>query len=80
MQITHSNKFPVPVSTATLKFDKLLQMPSDSLSESIIFQNFLGSMPQTPSMRTSHTMSESMLASRTLTMMTSLAVPPFSKV
>ena len=31
-----------------LKGDQSLKMLSDLISESIIFQNFLGSMPQTP--------------------------------
>ena len=32
----------VPVSTGTSKVDKLLKMPSDSISEGVIFQHFLG--------------------------------------
>ena len=45
MQIIHFKKFCVPVSTGTSKVDKLLKMPSDSISEGIIFQNFLEGMP-----------------------------------
>ena len=41
-------KFSVPVSTGTSKVDKLLKMPSDSISEGVIFQNFLGGMPPDP--------------------------------
>ena len=41
MQIIHL-KFFVPVSTGTSKVDKLLKMPpADSISEGIIFQDFL---------------------------------------
>ena len=45
MQIIHFKKFCVPVSTGTSKVDKLLKMNSDSISEGVIFQNFLGDMP-----------------------------------
>ena len=45
---SHFKKFCVPVSTETLKVDKLLKMPSDSISEGVIFQNFLGGIPQIP--------------------------------
>ena len=48
MQIIHFKKLSVPVSTGTSKVDKLLKVPSDSISEGVIFQNFLGGMPQTP--------------------------------
>ena len=48
MQIIHFKKFYVPVSTRTAKVDKLLKMPSDSISEGVIFQNFLGGMPPDP--------------------------------
>ena len=48
MQIIHFKKFSVPVFTGTLKIDKLLKMPSDSISEGVIFQNFLGACPQIP--------------------------------
>ena len=48
MQIIHFKTFSVPVSTGTSKVDKLLKMPSDSISESVIFQNFLGGMPPDP--------------------------------
>ena len=42
MQIIQFKKFSVPASTETSKVDKLLKMPSDSISEGVIFQNFLG--------------------------------------
>ena len=48
MQIIHFKKFSVPVSTGTSKVDKLLKMPTDSISEGVIFQNFLGGMPPDP--------------------------------
>ena len=88
MQITHFKKFCVPVSTGTSKVDKLIKILSDSISEGVIFQNFLGGMPpDTPSagwacfvcLCASHTMSINMPASPTSTMMTGLAVPPFQK-
>ena len=41
-------KFCVPVFTGALKGDQSLKMPSDSISESVIFQNFLGGMPPDP--------------------------------
>ena len=50
MQIIHFKNFSVPVSTGTSKVDKLLKMPSDSISEGVIFQNFLGGhAPRPPS-------------------------------
>ena len=81
MQIIHFKKFCVPVSTGTSKVDKLL---SDSISEGVIFQNFLGgACPQTclvlacfACLCASHTMSVNMPASPTSTMMTGLVVPP----
>ena len=42
MQIIHFKKFSVPVPTGTSKVDKLLKMSSDSISEGVVFQNFLG--------------------------------------
>ena len=48
MQIIHFKKFCVPVATVTSKVDKLLKMPSDSISEGVISQNFLGGMPPCP--------------------------------
>ena len=48
MQIIHFKKFCVSVSTGTSKVDKLLKMPPDSISEGVIFQLFLGSMPPDP--------------------------------
>ena len=36
------------MSTGTSKVDKLLKMPSDSISEGVIFQNFMGGMPPDP--------------------------------
>ena len=41
-------KFCVPVFTGALKGDQLLKMPSDSISESVIFQNFLGGQAPDP--------------------------------
>ena len=42
-------KFSVPVSTGTSNVDKLLKMPSDSISEGVVFQNFLrGHAPRPP--------------------------------
>ena len=41
----NSNVLYIPVSTGALKGDKSLKMSSDSISESVIFQNFLGGMP-----------------------------------
>ena len=40
--------FCIPVSTGALKGDKSLKMSSDSISEGVIFQNFLGGMPPDP--------------------------------
>ena len=37
------------MSTGTSKVDKLLKMPSDSISEGVIFQHFLGDAPRPPS-------------------------------
>ena len=55
MQIIHFKKFSVPVSTGTSKVDKLLKMPSDSISEGVIFQNFLGGhAPRPPSVGMLH--------------------------
>ena len=48
MQIIHFKKFSVSVSTGTSKVDKLLKIPSDSISEGVDFQNFLGGMPPDP--------------------------------
>ena len=42
MLIIHFKKFSIPVSTGTSKVDKLPKMPSNSISEGVIFQNFLG--------------------------------------
>ena len=50
MQIIHFKKFCVPVSTGTSKVDKLLKMPSGSISEGAIFQTFLGPDPPSPGM------------------------------
>ena len=49
MQIIHFKKFSVPVSTGRSKVDKLLKMSSDSISEGVFFQNFLGAWGQPPS-------------------------------
>ena len=62
MQTIHFKKFCVPVFTGTSKVDKLLKMPSDSISEGVIFKSFLGGMPPDPP-SASHTMSVNMLAS-----------------
>ena len=77
----------LPVSTGALKGDKSLKMPSDSISEGVIFQNFLGGMPPDPlalacfaCLCAMHTITVYILAIPTLTMMTHLAVPlPFEK-
>ena len=86
MQIIHFKKFSVPVCTGTLKVDKLLKMPSDSISEGVIFQNSLGGHTPDPlvlacfaCLCASHTMSVNMLISPTSTMMTGLVVPPLFK-
>ena len=77
----------LPVSTGALKGDQSLKMPSDSISESVIFQNFLGACPQIPLVLAYfaypcalHTMTVHIPASPHINMMISLAVPPFSKV
>ena len=82
MEIIHFKKFCVPVSTGTSKVDKLLKMPSDSISEGVIFQNFLGGMPPDPPSACMLRMSVSFahyeckyLTSPTSTMMTGLVVP-----
>ena len=70
----------------TSNVDKLLKMPSDSISEGVIFQNFLGApdplvLACFACLCASHTMSINMLVSPTSTMMTGLVVPPpLSKV
>ena len=38
-------KFCVPVSTGTSKGNKLLKLPSDSISDGVIFQNIMRAMP-----------------------------------
>ena len=48
--VIHFKKFCIPVSTGTSKVDKLLKMPSDSISEHVIFQIFPGGMPPDPLM------------------------------
>ena len=88
MQIIHFKKFCVPVSTGTSKVDKLLKMPSDSILEGVIFQNFLGGMPPDPPSAGMLLMPVCFahyeckyLTSPTLTMITGLVVPPpFAKV
>ena len=76
-------KFSAPVSTGISKVNKLLKMPSDSISEGVIFQSFLGGMPPDPlvlacfaCLFASHTISINMPASLTSAMMTGLVVPP----
>ena len=48
MLIIHFRKFSVPVSTGTSKVDKLPKLPSNSISEGVIFQNFPEDMPPDP--------------------------------
>ena len=76
-------KFSVTLSTGTSKVDKLLKMPSDSISEGVIFQNFMGGMPlDSPSagmlrMPVCFANYEcKYLTSPTSAMMTGLVVPP----
>ena len=47
MQLIHFKKFSVPVSTGTSKVDKLPKMPSDSISEGVVFPG--GHAPRPPS-------------------------------
>ena len=82
IQIIHLIIFCVRVSTGASKGDKLLKMPSDSISDGIIFQSFLGGMPPDllvlacfVSPCALHTMRVHVPASPELTMMTDLAVP-----
>ena len=82
MQIIHFKKFCVPVSIGRSKLDKLLKMPSDSISEGVIFQNFLGACPETPPsagipVYFAHYECK-YLTSPISTIMTVLVVPPFS--
>ena len=86
MQIIQIRKFSVPVSTGTSKVDKLLKIPSDSISEGVIFQNFLGGhAPRPPSadmlrMPVCFAHYEcKYLTSPTSTMMIGLVVPPLFK-
>ena len=75
------------MSTGTSKVDKLLKMPSDSISECVIFQNFLGGghAPRPPSAGMLHMpvcfahYECKYLTSPTLIMMTGLVVPPLFK-
>ena len=73
------------MSTGTSKINKLLKMPSDSISEGVVFQISWGHAPDPLVLAcfgcpcASHTMSVNMPASPTSTMMTGLAVPPFRK-
>ena len=83
MQIIYFKKLCVPVSTGTSKVDKLLKMPSHSISEGAIFQNILGRHASDhlvlacfASLCASHAMSVKMPASPTSTIMTGLAMPP----
>ena len=76
------------MSTGRSKVDKLLKMPSDSISEGVIFQNFLGGMPLDPPSAGMLRMPVCFahyeckyLTSPISTMMTGLVVPPpLSKV
>ena len=86
MQIIHFKKLSVPVSTGTSKVDKLLKISSDSVSEGVIFQNFLGDMPPDPPSACMLCMPVCFahyeckyLTSPTSTMVTDLVVPPFQK-
>ena len=87
MQIIQFKMFYVPVSAGISNIDKLLKMPSDSISEGIIFQNFLrGAYPQTSlvlacltCLYALHTTSVNMLTSSTSTMMTGMVVPSLFK-
>ena len=83
MQIIYFKKLCVPVSTETSKVDKLLKMPSHSISEGAIFQNFLERHASNPlvlacfaSLCASHNMSIKIPASPTSTMMAGPAMPP----
>ena len=78
-------KFCIPMSTEALKGDQSLKMPSDSISEDVIFQNFLGGhAPDPPSIgmldMPVYTMTMHIPASPISTMMTNLSVSPLSKV
>ena len=45
MQIIHFKKFCILVCTGISKGDKLLKIPTDLISDGVIFQNFLEGMP-----------------------------------
>ena len=60
------------MSTGTSKVDKLLKMPSNSISEGVIFQNFLGGMLHMPVCFAHYECT----VNPTSTMMTGLVVPP----
>ena len=84
MQIIHFKKFSVPVTTGTSKVDKLLKMPSDSISEGVILQNFMEACATDPPSAGMLRMpvcfahyEYKYLTSPTSTMMTSLVVPSF---
>ena len=88
MQIIHSKKSSVPVSTGTSKVDRLLKMPLDSISEGVANLSNFQLVGMTPDhlvlacyacLCVSHTMSVNMLTSSTSTKMTGLVVPPFFK-
>ena len=83
MQIIHLIMFCVPVSTGASKGNELLKMSLDSISDGVIFQNFLGGMPPDllvlacfVCLCALHTMRLHVTASPELTMMINLAVPP----
>ena len=87
MQIIDFKKFYLPVSTGTSKGNNLLNIPSDSISDSVIFQNFMGPCPQTPLVLACftclcalHTMRVHIPVSPTSTMMTDLTVPLFKSL
>ena len=58
--------------------DKLLKIPSDSISDSVIFQNFLGGMPPDPP-RCLCILHTRIPASPTSTVLIDLVVPPLFK-
>ena len=70
------------MSTGTSEVYILLKIPSDSISEGVIFKISWGHAPDPLAMAclcASYIMSVNMSASPTSTMMTGLVVPPFQK-
>ena len=79
--------FCAPVSIGTSEGDKLLKLLSDSISDGVILQNFLGDiLPDPPSFGMLYMpvcfthYKNTYLSYPTTTMITDLAVPPFLKV